>query len=201
MKPSFSLWLAAGLCAVLAGCASEQPPPPPQYVDPGTQGKISGTGIESQDMLTATDKMARKILETPQLQARKGDTPVIGLLPVENRTRFAIDKEIFNTRLKALLNEKANGQIRFVARDRIEAIRKEKELKGEGEVTGGAKRKLLGVDFFLTGTLSSLSTSTQQGKSDYMLFTFRLIDAETSVEIWEGMHELKKEGAEDAVYR
>ncbi|MDD2710376.1 MAG: penicillin-binding protein activator LpoB [Verrucomicrobiae bacterium] len=185
-----------------AGCASDQPPPPPQYVDPGAQGTVAGTGIESQDLLAATDKMVRLILNTPRLQARKGsETPVIGLLPVENRTRFAIDKEIFLTRMKALLNDKSQGQVRFVARDRMDAIKKEKALKDQGEVTGGARRKPFGIDFFLTGELSSLSTSTSRGKSEYMLFTFRLIDAETSEEIWEGMHELKKEGAEDAVYR
>ena len=158
-------------------------------------------GIESQDMITATDKMVRKILETPKLQSQKGKTPMIGLMPIENRTRFAVDKEIFATRMKALLNEKANGQVRFVARDRLDQVRAEKELKEKGEVTTGERKKVHGVDFFLTGELSSLSTSSERGKSDYMLFTFRLIDAETAEEIWEGFHELKKEGAEDAVYR
>lgn len=183
------------------GCASEKPPSPPSYVDPNSQGNISGMGIESQDLIMATDKMVRKLLETPELQSSKGTTPTIGLLPVENRTRFAIDKEIFTTRMKASLNEKANGKFRFVARDRIDSLRKEKELKEKNEVTSGTRKKLYGVDYFLTGELSGLSTSTQQGKSDYMLYTFRLIDAETSEEIWEGFHELKKEGAEDAVYR
>ncbi len=194
----FALLALAALFA--AGCASEKVPPP-QYVDPSAQGTISGTGIESQDLIAATDKMTRKLLETSELQRTKNSFPTIGLLPVENRTRFAIDKEIFTTRMKALLNEKAHGQIRFVARDRLEAVKKEKALKGEGEVTRGNPRKLLGVDYFLTGEISSLSTSTSEGKSDYMLFTFRLIDAETSQELWEGFHELKKEGVEDAIYR
>ncbi len=196
MKPST---LSALLVLFLAGCASDTPPP--KYVDVKDQGAIAGTGIESQDLVAATDKMVLKILETPQLQSSKGEPPTIGLLPVENRTRFAIDKEIFNTRIKALLNEKSNGKVRFVARDRMDAIKKEKEMKEKGEVTSGKRLKPYGVDYFLTGTLSGLSTSTKEGKSDYMLFTFRLINAETSEEIWEGMHELKKEGVEDAVYR
>lgn len=192
-------WIGVALFAL--GCASEKPARPPQYVDPGAQGTIAGTGIESQDLLAATDKMTRKLLETKELQAPKGEVPTIGLLPVENRTRFAIDKEIFNTRIKALLNERAQGQLRFVARDRMDAVKKEKQLKEQGEVTGGQRRRPYGVDYFLTGELSGLSTSTKDGRSEYLLFTFRLIDAETSQEIWEGMHELKKEGTEDAVYR
>ncbi len=199
MKNIYLIFSTAILCWFFVGCASEQPPSPsPRYVDPSAQGAIAGLGIESQDLLTATDKMTRKILETPQLQAHQGKIPTIGILPVENRTRFAIDKEIFTTRMKALLNEKAHGQLRFVARDRIDSIKKERELKKD--VTD-SQRKLSGVDYFLTGELSSLSTATQQGKSDYLLFTFRLIDAETSEEIWESFHELKKEGIEDAVYQ
>lgn len=187
---------------LISGCASDQPQASqPRYVDPTAQGQVAGTGIESQDLITATDKMVRKILETPRLQASKGETPVIALLPVENRTRFPIDKEIFNTRIKALLNEKANGQLIFVARDRMDAVRKEKELKEQGQVTSGTRRKAYGADYFLTGELSGLSTSSETGKSDYLLFTFRLIDTETSQEIWEGYHELKKEGSEDVIYR
>ncbi len=206
MKHPFLVLTFSFVIAFISGCVSSdsensKTAQAPQYVDPSAQGSVTGMGIESQDLLITTDKMVRKLLETPEIQSQKGNPPIIGLLPIENRTRFAIDKEIFATRMKALLNEKANGQLRFVARDRIEALKKEKELKEKGEVTSSKKQKLSGVDYFLTGELSSLSTATQAGKSDYMLFTFRLIDAETSQEIWEGFHELKKEGTEDAVYR
>jgi PBP1b-binding outer membrane lipoprotein LpoB len=203
MKNFQPILLSVSLILFAVGCATqtEPPPPPPTYVDPTAQGSVAGVGIESQDLITATDKLVRKMLETKEIQGQKGITPVIGLLPVQNRTRFAIDKDIFLTRMKVLLNEKANGQIKFIARDRIESIKKEKELKDKGEVTSGSRKKLYGVDYFLTGELSGLSTATQRGKSDYMLFTFRLIDSETSEEIWESYHELKKEGAEDAVYR
>jgi len=203
MKPYSILLPSTLVCLFLAGCASTETTSSsvPQYVDPGAQGTIAGMGVESQDLIAVTDKMVRKILETPGLQSRKGETPTIGLIPVENRSRFAIDKQIFTTRIKALLNEKANGQIRFVARDRMDEIKREKDLKEKGEVTSGERRKLLGVDYYLTGEISSLSGSGPRGKSDYMLFTFRLIDTETSEEIWGGFHELKKEGTEDAVYR
>jgi PBP1b-binding outer membrane lipoprotein LpoB len=196
-----SLLLAVTAGIFFVGCASDQPQASrPQYVDPTTQGTVAGTGIESQDMIAATDKMVRKILETPKLQSLK-TSPVIALIPVENRSRFPIDKEIFTARMKALLNEKAEGKIIFVARDRMDAIKKEKDLKSTGEVTGVDRRKMYGADYFLTGELSGMSTSSTQGKSDYLLFTFRLIDTETSEEIWEGYHELKKEGSEDVIYR
>ena len=58
-----------------------------------------------------------------------------------------------------------------------------------------------GADFFLTGKLSSLTTRSSKGVSDYILYTFQLIDARTSDIIWEGFEEIKKQGLEDAVYR
>jgi hypothetical protein len=60
---------------------------------------------------------------------------------------------------------------------------------------------LAGADYFLTGELTGLSQVASTGQSDYVLYTFRLINAETSVEEWENFHEIKKEGLEDAAYR
>ena len=37
------------------------------------------------------------------------------------------------------------------------------------------------ADYFLTGKLQGLSTKTAAGTSDYILYTFQLIDARTSV--------------------
>jgi penicillin-binding protein activator len=58
-----------------------------------------------------------------------------------------------------------------------------------------------GADYFLTGTLGGLSTRTRAGTSDYINYDFHLIDARTSVIIWEDMAEIKKQGLEDAAYR
>jgi len=57
------------------------------------------------------------------------------------------------------------------------------------------------IDYFLTGELTGLSQASSSGRSDYILYTFRLIDAETGLEGWENFDEIKKEGLEDAAYR
>jgi len=74
-------------------------------------------------------------------------------------------------------------------------------LKDEGMVSGGKDRQIAGADFLLTGKLSGISTSSSQGISDYILYTFKLVDAETALEIWEDFVEIKKEGLDDAIYR
>jgi PBP1b-binding outer membrane lipoprotein LpoB len=192
----------AGVAALLAcaGCASEQAGRPATPMDPSEHGFVSGTGVESQDLVQVSDKMARSILATPKI-ANAAQPPVVGLLPVENNTRFPIQKDIFNKRIKALLASRCAGKVTFIARDRMESINKEKEMKAKGTVSNSGEKQLLGVDYFLTGELTGLSSSSSAGRSDYVLYTFRLIDAENSAEVWEDFSEIKKQGLEDAAYR
>jgi hypothetical protein len=58
-----------------------------------------------------------------------------------------------------------------------------------------------GADFFLTGKLTGMTTRAAAGTSDYILYTFELIDARTSAIVWGDSDEIKKQGLEDAAYR
>jgi hypothetical protein len=147
--------------------------------------------------------MLRSILDTPVI-AEAERVPTVVLLPVENNTRFPINKDIFLSLIKVRLNSEARGKVRFLARDEMEAIKKERELKRSGEYDyDPTKRsaKLLGGDYFLTGKLEGMSQRGPEGASDYVLYTFRLIDAETTEEVWEDYAQIKKEGLDDVVYR
>jgi PBP1b-binding outer membrane lipoprotein LpoB len=120
------------------------------------------------------------------------------------RPRFPINKDIFLERIRAQLNEKAAGKVRFLARDRMTALQRERTLKQTGQVTSNSDPNVVeykGADFFLTGKFSSLTTKTSKGTSDYILYTFQLIDPRTSDIVWEGSSEIKKQGLEDASYR
>ena len=96
---AFTVAIAAiGLLA--AGCASsgvKNPSGTPvTEMRPDEQGFVAGTGVESQDLVAVTDKMARSILGTPQIANAQG-VPCIVLDPSakENETRFPINKDIF----------------------------------------------------------------------------------------------------------
>lgn len=190
-----------------AGCASGVKNPsgvPVTVMNADEQGFVAGTGIESQDLVAVTDKMARSILNTPEIKGFAGGPPRIVLLPVENETRFTINKDIFLTRIRAQLNSKAQGKVRFLARDRMQALEDERQLKREGSVTSNTDpnvQEFKGADFFLTGKLSSLTTKTKAGVSDYVLYSFQLIDPRTTDILWEDSAEVKKQGLEDAAYR
>jgi hypothetical protein len=200
--------LSAGAASLfLAGCASRgvQNPSgvPVTEMKPEERGFVAGTGIESQDLVAVTDKMARKILSTPEIANAK-TTPRIVIDPVVNETRFAINKDLFTDRIRAQLNENANGKVRFLARDRMKALERERDLKQQGAVTASSDPNVVefkGADYFLTGKLGGMSGRTSAGVSDYVLYTFQLIDARTSEIVWEGSSEIKKQGLEDAAYR
>ena len=197
---------------LLGGCATVSNPSgiQPRQVDPSQRSLGEGTGIGSQDLQAVSDKMARSILDTtmsPDIAGAiaTGKPVVVTLLPVRNDTRFPINKQLFTMRLKALLNTNVacKGKVLFAARDRVEAVERERDLKRQGLVgsTPGKEGNIAGADFFLTGELTGLSQASSTGQSDYVLYTFRLINAETSIEVWEDMAEIKKEGLEDAAYR
>jgi len=204
--PLFSvLPVLAGLLA--AGCASGVKNPsgvPVTVLKPDEQGFVAGSGIESQDLVSVSDRMARSLLGTPEIQKFANGTPRVVILPVENNTRFPINKDIFTARIQALLNSKAQGKMRFLARDRMAALEQERQLKREGKVTANADpqvQEFRGADFFLTGKLMGMTTQAKAGTSDYVLYTFQLIDPRTSDILWEDSAEMKKQSVEDAAYR
>jgi hypothetical protein len=153
--------------------------------------------------VAVTDKMARSILGIQQI-ANAVAPPIIVLDPVVNETRFPINKDIFLSRIRGELVKKSGGKVTFLARERMAALERERNLKREGAVTSSSDptvQEFKGADYFLTGELKGLSTRTAAGTSDYILYDFHLIDARTSAIVWEDNAEIKKQGLEDAAYR
>jgi PBP1b-binding outer membrane lipoprotein LpoB len=203
----FCCLFASAAIVLVSGCASQgvrnPSGAPVTEMRADERGFVAGTGIESQDIVVVADKMAREILSTPEIANAKG-VPRIVLLPVKNETRFPINKEIFLEKIMSLLNEKSAGKVRFLARDRITELEKERDLKQQGLVTSNTDPKVnqfKGADFMLTGTLMGTTTRTAAGTSDYVLYSFKLIDPNTSDIVCQKSHEIKKQGLEDAVYR
>ena len=202
----FALTSVAAPALFLAGCATGVQSPsgvPVTEMKADERGFVAGTGVESQDLVAVTDKLARGVLGIPEIANAK-QTPRIVLEPVVNETRFPISKDIFLTRIRTQLNEKALGRVRFLDREMMKTLERERDLKRTGQVTASADPSVVefrGADYFLTGKLQGLTTKTSQGTSDYILYSFRLTDARTSEIIWESSSEIKKQGLEDAAYR
>ncbi|HYP18274.1 MAG TPA: penicillin-binding protein activator LpoB [Opitutus sp.] len=203
----FALCAAAAAALFSAGCVSQGVKNPSGVpvteMRPDERGFVAGTGVESQDLVAVTDRMARSILGIPEI-ARAQTAPRIVLDPVVNDTRFPMNKDIFTDRIRIELNKNSMGRVRFLARDRMNTLERERELKQSGQVTASADPNVTefrGADYFLTGKLSGMTTKTSAGTSDYVLYSFQLIDARTSEIVWEDAAEIKKQGLEDAAYR
>ena len=204
MKQASTILIAAALLGTLA-CTNINSPNGPSVTEmrAGERGFVAGLGVESQDLVTISEKMARGILGADPIANAKGK-PVIVLEPINNDTRFPIDKDIFLTRIRVALTGNAHGKIQFVAREHIEKLEAERDRKLAGQVTGGEKIKgnqFKGADFILTGTLKAISSRGNAGASDYILYTFQLINPDNSDIVWEGFHEIKKQGKDDVTYR
>ena len=197
------------LCAsaLFTGCASSGVKNPSGIpvteMKADERGFVAGTGVESQDLVRVTDKMSRAILSVGQIANAK-TPPRIVLEPVVNDTRFPINKDIFLTRIRTQLNSKSQGKVVFLAREHMATLEKEREMKRTGQVTSSSDpnvQEFKGADYFLTGKLQGMTTKTKAGTSDYVLYSFQLIDPRTSDIIWEDSDEIKKQGLEDAAYR
>ncbi len=191
---------------LLVGCATGVKNPSGTGVTemrPDEKGFVVGTGVESTDLVRVSDKMARGILGCPQI-ANAPKAPWIVLEPILNDTRFPINKTVFLDRIRGQLIAKAQGKARFVAREQMAALERERQMKQSGQVTSSSDPNVIeykGADYLLTGKFSGMSSSTGAGISDYILYSFQLVDARTSEILWEGQDEIKKQGVSDAVYR
>lgn len=193
------LLLLAAVC--FAGCQkNDYSPSYASTVSPDADDQLGGTGIESTDIRTVAVKMASSILETPEIMYAEG-LPRVALLPVKNNTRFVINKDIFTQKIRIELNRNAQGKVRFLARDRMDDILQEREAKQEGVVTASKTEGLKGADFFLTGELTGLAKASGGNRSDYILMSFQLIDAENSDIVWEDAYEIKRVGVTGTVYQ
>lgn len=207
LSKHFHLLAMLSVTGILAGCASSGVHNPSgtgvTEMRPDETGFVAGTGIESQDIVRATDKMARGIMQIPQIVGAQ-NAPCIVLDPVINNTSFTINKDMFLQRIETGLIRQAAGKVTFLERERMKTLEHERDLKRAGQVTASADPNAVefkGADFFLTGTLSSLTTRTSAGRSDYVMCTFKLLDARTSAIVWQDDYEMKKQGLEDAAYR
>lgn len=196
-------WLAAliGL-SVVAGCKT-----PMERVDPDQDDAVGGTGIDSADIRSTADKIARSILAMDRIFAK--GTPYVVVQEPKNQTRFPINGSMISQKVMTLLIQNAGGRVEFIDRENWELIQKERELKRSGAVSvptdASGQPNLaaaqLGTDLFLTSTLTSLSKDGGDLSSDYIVATFRVTDAETGAILWQDENEWKKVGEKGVIYR
>jgi hypothetical protein len=96
--------------------------------------------------------------------------------------------------------------MQFVNRQNTAMVEQERALKRSGTTdtgTRGLTRAQLGVDYRLSGRISSLdSRNVKSGMVQrYTQISFEMTDVESGEIVWTGMYELTRAAADDVVYR
>lgn len=189
-----ALVLSAGACTTTSGQGKTR------VLDADQDDGLGGTGTESTDIRSIAERMAREIVGVRWPET--GEVPRIALLPVENHTRFRVDPKVIQNKLLVNLVKYSAGRVVFLPRDSEAQVMAEREKKRAGMYDQGEKAQAMaGADYLLKGEMRSLSKSGEGGVSDYITYTFQLINAETGAALWAGDYETKKAAETSVVYQ
>lgn len=167
--------VGGGVMLSMFGCASVTKQSNKNLIlDASQESAVEGTGTSSADIRSMAERMAREIasLNWP----KQHDVTRIALMAVDNQTRFALNPHIIQDRLLTDLVEFSAGtNLRF-------------------------SENPSGADVRLTTRITALSKGTSEGVSDYLLYSFKLIDKSDTV-LWAKAYETKKQGKVGVMYR
>ncbi|WP_260928297.1 penicillin-binding protein activator LpoB [Novosphingobium sp. 9] len=177
-------------------------------IDPSSKGAVFGQSIESADIQRMADEVVRDLMSRPDIVG----TPVPPRIVVDsekfyNNSIQRIDRDMITSMLRAELNRAAKGRIRFVSREAMDIVMRERELKRSGVAdvgTRGMTKGVSGVDYQLIGRVTSLdSRDTRSGLVQRRTqVVFELVDMETGDLPWSGEpYVIVRAAGDDVVYR
>lgn len=177
-------------------------------LDPQSRGAFSGVGIESRDIDGMSDQVVRELMSRADIVS--STTPpriVVDSEKFINNSSQRIDRDMITSALRASLNRAAAGRIRFISRESMDIIMRERELKRTGVAdvgTRGMTAGVAGLDYTLIGKMTSLDT--RDGKSGLIQrrtqIVFELVDMETGELPWTGQpYIILRAAGDDVIYR
>ena len=184
----------------LSACKYSTLPNKTKILDSSQDDNLGGTGTDSTDIRTMAERMAREIagINWP----KEGVTPRVALLPLDNQTRFRIDPKLLQNKLVKDLINFSQGRVSYLARDSEQAVMAERAKKRAGMYDQGkSTAAMAGADYLLKGEMQSLSKASKEGVSDYIVYSFQLIDSESGVILWMGDYETKKMSQTGVIYQ
>jgi len=198
LSAALTLTVAVSGLAVTTGCGT--PGTKTRVLDPDADDNLGGTGTDSGDVRTIAQRISRSLvgINWPE----KGAVPQIAVLPLDNQSRFRIDPVLIQNKLvKELVNISA-GRLSFLARDSEQAVLEERAKKRGGLYdAGNTTEAMAGADYLLRGEMRSLSKAADNQTSDYIVYSFKLVNAETGAILWMDDFETKKAGETGVIYQ
>ena len=161
------------------------------------------TGIESQDIVAMTERMARDMLASPRIvQSERPATVIVDAEYLVNDSSQRLNERLTADRLRVQLFRAADGRIRFQARHAEPMVRDEHALRADNLAGGHVRRTLPSAKYRLSGRFQNLPAAGPHGtRSNYVQVLFEMIDLDSGELVWTGMYEFKKSHREAIMYR
>ena len=181
--------LLAGVVAVGAGCKSrtyedERPP-----VDQLTRGD---RGLQSKDVVNASDQMAMELLALPELNASDHRWTIV-VTGVKNKTVAARQNlDIFIQRLKTNIGRQGRDRVQLMAnREEFHEMQSRELEQTSDEFKQGSGRAAGPAGIQPDFGLEAVALDLPNRKTTYYNFEFRLIDLKSREIVWNGSYEVK----------
>ena len=196
MNRRFSLFLLPVL-ALLAGCASDRPHDYGDQRPPVDSVVGNDRGLQSKDVVAASDQMAQDLLASPDLNHSQNRwTMVVDHVDNEtNNHRFNLD--IFLERLRVNLAKYGHDRVALIENKAKYHGLQSNELEGEregdqyqqGDTSGTAKPTYRGTqpDYSLYAKIMEMPNRG----TDYFYCEFTVTDLRTREQVWTNAYEVR----------
>ena len=187
--------LSAGLLLAIVGCYSDRPHEYGQQRPPVDRIDERDRGLQSKDVVAASDQMAMDLMALPELQDSRSRWTIV-VDRVENLTaERRQDLDIFLERLRVNLAKQGRGRVQLIEnRDKLRDLQsRELELGSSdrfgqtGGRTSGPGPAGIQPDFALYGRIMEMPNRA----TSYFLCEFMLVDLHTREQVWTNAYEVK----------
>lgn len=193
MSKKTSLLVVSAVVATisLTGCAEKV-----SYGDPEAVETVN-VDFGSTDLQKIANNMTDSLLASgfSQKLSAKGETPVIYVEGIKNKTSEHIDTESITNSISTKLLQ--SGKFQFVGMTRVNAVRKQLNYQNNSGMVDPNKAvqfgHQVGAQYMLYGNLSSIVKSNSSTKDVYYKMTMRLMDLKTGLLVWADETQIRKD--------
>lgn len=184
---------AIGALIAVAGCSQDKPHEYGQERPPVDQLDARDKGLQSKDVVSATDQLAQDLLALPELNQSKAQWTIV-VDRVENHTTDpAFNYDIFTERLRTNLSRYGHGRVALIENKakyrevQSRELEQERDDYGQGAAPGTPGPKGTQPDFALYGKIYEIPN---RGTSYYMA-EFNLTNMTNRQIVWSRPYEVK----------
>jgi len=179
------------------GCYSDVPHEKGQQRPPVDQLDSRDAGLQSKDVVVASEAMANDLLQLPELNASREQWKIV-VGKVRNNTSTAReDLSVFLQRLRSNLFKQSGGRITLIQNKDDYYAMQDAELEAggsrdefeQGYAPSGGKSAGIQPDYILDVIVSDLPNRG----TNYYTFEFQLTNLHSRVMTWTNMYEVKVE--------